>query len=104
MSCPRGESRLRACLPSPVRSSVVPWLGVLDRGHAALGDAHLGSDLGSGDAEAAAHLGEPEGVLLGAQITERDLLLCAYYPLATPGVRWEQWKFPWRTCGTRSSS
>src|SRR5262249_48559322 len=29
-------------------------LGVLDGGHAALGDAHPGSDLGLGDAEAAA--------------------------------------------------
>src|SRR5262252_3965186 len=34
-------------------------LGVLDGGHAALGDAHPGSDLGLGDAEAAAHLSEP---------------------------------------------
>src|SRR6266566_2964878 len=33
------------------------WLGVLDGGHAALGDA-----------EAAAHLGEPESALLGAQL------------------------------------
>ena len=44
------------------------WLGVLDGGHAALGDAHPVSDLGLGDAEAAAHLGEPEGALLGAQL------------------------------------
>src|SRR6266568_8617234 len=44
------------------------WLGVLDGGHAALGDAHPGSDLGLGDAEAAAHLGEPEGALFGAQM------------------------------------
>jgi hypothetical protein len=41
---------------------------VLDGGHAALGDAHPGSDLDLGDAEAAAHLGEPEGALLGAQL------------------------------------
>jgi hypothetical protein len=33
---------------------------MLDGGHAALGDAHPGSDLGLGDAETAAHLGEPE--------------------------------------------
>lgn len=51
-----------------MRSSVGAWLGVLDGGHAALGDAHPGSDLGLGDAEAAAHLGEPEGALLGAQL------------------------------------
>src|ERR1700752_3316347 len=44
------------------------WLGVLDGGHATLGDAHAGSDLGLGDAEATAHLGEPEGALLGAQL------------------------------------
>jgi pimeloyl-ACP methyl ester carboxylesterase len=44
------------------------WLGVLDGGHAALGDAHPGSNLGLGDAEAAAHLGEPESALLGAQL------------------------------------
>jgi hypothetical protein len=41
---------------------------VLDSGHAALGNAHPGSDLGLGDAEAAAHLGEPAGALLGAQL------------------------------------
>src|SRR5579859_642132 len=46
------------------------WLGVLDSGNAALGDAHSGSDLGLGDAEAAAHLGEPEGALLGAQLLD----------------------------------
>jgi hypothetical protein len=34
----------------------------------ALGDAHPGGDLGLGDAEAAAHLGEPDGALLGAQL------------------------------------
>src|SRR5450631_2166708 len=44
------------------------WLSVLDGGHAALGDAHPGSDLCLGDAEAAAHLGEPEGALLGAKL------------------------------------
>jgi hypothetical protein len=41
---------------------------VLDGGYTALGDAHPGSDLRLGDAEAAAHLGEPEGALLGAQL------------------------------------
>ena len=35
-------------------------LSVLDRGHAALGDAHPGSDLNLSDAKATAHLGEPE--------------------------------------------
>src|SRR5215470_78575 len=34
------------------------------------GDAHPGSDLGLGDAETAAHLGEPEGALLGAQLLD----------------------------------
>src|SRR5215472_2749943 len=43
-------------------------LGVLNGGHAALSDAHPDSDLGLGHAEAAAHLGEPEGTLLGAQL------------------------------------
>ena len=43
-------------------------LGVLDGGHPALGDTHPGSDLGLSDAEAAAHLSEPEGALLGAQL------------------------------------
>ena len=43
---------------------------MLDGGHAALGDAHPGSDLGLGDAEAAAHLGEPEGALLSAQLLD----------------------------------
>ena len=43
-------------------------LGVLDGGHTALADAHPGSDLGLGDAEAAAHFGEPESALLGAQL------------------------------------
>src|SRR5207248_5537698 len=31
------------------------WLGMLDGGHTALGDAHPSGDLGLGDAEAAAH-------------------------------------------------
>ena len=34
-------------------------LGVLDRGHAALSDAHPGSDLGLGDAETAVELAWP---------------------------------------------
>jgi len=44
------------------------WPGMFDGGHAALGDAHPRSDLRLGDAEAAAHLGEPEGALTGAQL------------------------------------
>jgi hypothetical protein len=43
---------------------------VLDGGHAALGDAHPGSDLGLCDTEAAAHLGEPEGALLCPQLLD----------------------------------
>jgi hypothetical protein len=44
------------------------WLGVLDGGHAAMVIAYPGSDLGLSDAEAARHLGEPEGALLGTQL------------------------------------
>jgi hypothetical protein len=54
------------------------WLGVLNGGHPALRNAHPPGDLGLGDAEAAAHLGEPEGALLGAQLLhpggDRDLV------------------------------
>jgi hypothetical protein len=42
--------------------------GVLDGGDAALGDAHPGGDVGLGNAQATAHLGEPVGTLLGAQL------------------------------------
>jgi len=43
-------------------------LGVLDGGDAALGNAYALGYLGLGDAEAAAHLGEPSGALLGAEL------------------------------------
>jgi len=41
---------------------------VLDGRDPSLGDAHALSYLGLGDAEAAAHLGQPPGALLGAQL------------------------------------
>src|SRR6185437_7171476 len=43
------------------------WLGVLDGRYPALGDSHAVGYLGLAEPEAAAHLGEPVGALLGPQ-------------------------------------
>jgi hypothetical protein len=60
-------------------------------GDAALGDAHPGGDVGLGDAQAAAHLGEPVGALLGAQLfhpgRDRCLVVGAGVELGEEGGR-----------------